>query len=468
VDLGTLGQVVREEQVSVLWLTAGLFHELVDTGLESLAGVRCLLAGGEALSVAHVRRAQAELGCELINGYGPTECTTFSACGSHFEPGALEHTVPIGRPISNTRLYVLDEVLQPVPIGVEGELYIAGAGLARGYLNRAGLTAQRFVANPFGEGERLYRSGDRVRYRADGNLEFLGRRDAQVKIRGYRIELGEIEAALLTHTAVSQAVVVVREDEPGERRLVGYVVSDQGVLEVAELRAFLKQRLPEHLVPSVWVQLDAMPLTANGKIDRAALPAPEGRPEVGAYIAPRTRIEATLASIWGEVLRVERVGIQDNFFELGGDSIQSIKVVARAGQAGVGLTVRQMFDHQTIETLSAVAVTMRVIEAQQSAVEGEFALTPIQHWYLDEDPEQVHHFNQALLLRTGRCLSAALLERALGRVLEHHDGLRLRVWRESGEWRQGNARWEGQVPFEVIDLSECEAGEQRGALRTAR
>ena len=273
----------------MLWLTADLFREVVEGGLSGLESVRCLLAGGDVLSVTHVNRVLEGLGgCQLINGYGPTEGTTFSVCGSQrtsSEPGG---SVPIGRPIANTSVYVLDEELEPVPVGVVGELYIAGAGLARGYLNRAGLTAERFIAHPFAQasagtvGERLYRTGDRVRYRSDGSLEFIGRRDHQVKVRGYRIELGEVESALLSHAGVSQAVVVAREDEPREKRLVGYVVGVRGgeAPQPSVLRAYLKTRLPEYLLPAALVVMESLPLTVNGKVDRRALPAPQERPEV--------------------------------------------------------------------------------------------------------------------------------------------------------------------------------------------
>jgi acyl carrier protein len=251
-------------------------------------------------------------------------------------------------------LYVLDELLEPVPIGVIGELYIGGAGLARGYLRRPGLTAQRFIASPFGSGDRLYCTGDRVLYRSDGNLEFIGRRDTQIKIRGYRIELGEIEAALRSHAAVSQAVVVAREEEIGQRRLVGYVVSATGEdVEVASLREHLKKSLPEYMVPAVLVQLEQIPLTANGKIDRQALPAPEGRPEIARYVAPRTAVEATLAQIWREVLRLDQVGVEDNFFELGGHSLLAMRVLIQVRELLTSrMGLRDLFEFPKIEDLA--------------------------------------------------------------------------------------------------------------------
>ena len=250
--------------------------------------------------------------------------------------------------------------MEPVPIGVSGELYIGGLGLARGYLKRAGLTAQRFIANPFGEAERLYRSGDLVRYRADGNLEFIGRRDDQVKVRGYRIELGEVESALLGHAGVSQAVVVARQEETGEKRLVGYVVGEAS-LDVVQMREHLKSKLPIYMVPGALVQLERMPLSANGKIDRKALPAPEGRPEVAQYVEPRSEVEQALAAIWREVLRLDRVGIHDDFFELGGHSLLATRVVARVRESfAVEVELRALFESRTISVLSLSIFGYRV------------------------------------------------------------------------------------------------------------
>ena len=271
VDLARLRSVIAQQQISVLWLTAALFHQVVDEDVEALAGVRQLLAGGDVLSAAHVRRVLEALpGCTPINGYGPTEGTTFSACYAVPDVAAIADTVPIGRPITNTQVYVLDGGLEPVPIGVVGELYVAGAGLGRGYVGRCGLTAERFVANPFGlAGSRMYRTGDLARWRHDGVLEFVGRADHQVKLRGFRIEPGEIEAVLLRHPAVAQAVVLAREDGPGQKRLVAYVVAGADrAIDVAALRGQLGASLPDYMVPSGFVVLASLPLTANGKLDR--------------------------------------------------------------------------------------------------------------------------------------------------------------------------------------------------------
>src|SRR4029077_13991770 len=316
-----------------MWLTASLYNAVMDESPESLVGLRQLLIGGEALSRVHVERGLEGLGqIAIINGYGPTEGTTFTCC-EHIEGKQIEGriSIPIGVPIANTTVYVLDERMEPVAVGVVGEWYIGGAGLARGYLNRPGLTGEKFVPNPFGgkRGGRLYRTGDRTGWLAEGEMEFVGRRDGQVKVRGYRIELGEIEAALLGMEEIGEAVVVVREEEAGDKRLGGDVVGREGKeAEEKEIRRALKLKLPEYMVPGQWVMLERMPLSANGKIDRGALPAAEGtRGE--SYEAPQTPVQDVLAGIWGQVLEVERVGIDENFFELGGHSLVATLVMIR-------------------------------------------------------------------------------------------------------------------------------------------
>ena len=353
-DIPNLKRIIAKSGVSVLWLTAALFHRVVDEDLPAIAGVRQLLAGGDVLSVPHVRKlVAAQNGGRLINGYGPTEGTTFSACFPVSGQSDFYDAVPIGRPISNTQVYVLDGGLEPVPAGVSGELYIAGSGLARGYVGRAGLTAERFVADPFGAaGSRMYRTGDLARWRGDGVLEFLGRADAQVKVRGFRIEPGEIEAALVGHGSVAQAAVIAREDGPGGKRLVGYVVAaGDAVPDAAVLRAHLGQSLPEHMVPSAFVVLDRLPLTPNGKLDRRALPAPE-QPVGAVRRAPRTPQEEILCGLFAEVLGLERVGIDDNFFALGGHSLLATRLISRIRSTlDVELAIRSLFEAPTVEAL---------------------------------------------------------------------------------------------------------------------
>ncbi len=381
---------------------------------------------------------------QWVNTYGPTEATVIV---TSFEPSrewieaSPKRDIPIGRPLPNTQLYVLDSRLQPVPVGVPGELFIGGVPLARGYLNRPELTAERFIPNPFDStpGERLYRTGDRVRYLRDGQIEFLGRIDEQVKVRGFRIEPGEVETALLHHPAVRGAAVVAREGETGGQRLIAYIESSpRASPSPSDLRMFLKDRLPAYMVPAAFVMIDKIPRMSNRKVNRRALPAPESaRPEIStAFVESRSPVEQTLAEIWQALLGLERVGVHDNFFELGGDSILSVQVVARANQAGLRLTARHVFQYQTIAELAAVVGTGRVIQAEQGPVVGEVLLTPIQRWFFDQDFPEAHHFNQAFLLEVPEGLDAGTLREAVHQLLIHHDALRMRFERTDAGWRQ--------------------------------
>ncbi|HYO72540.1 MAG TPA: condensation domain-containing protein, partial [Archangium sp.] len=368
------------------------------------------------------------------------------------------------------QVYLLDAHLRPVPVGVPGELYIGGDGLARGYLSRPDLTAERFLPNPFSStpGERLYRTGDLARWRPDGVLKFLGRLDNQVKVRGYRIELAEVEAALLSLPEVREAVALVREDVPGDKRLVAYVVPPPGnpLPDVDSLRASLAQRLPEFMQPSAFVALESLPLTSNAKVDRKALPAPKSSQlqSATAYVAPRDEMEQRLADIWTQVLNVERAGIHDNFFALGGDSILSLQVIARARRAGIALSARQFFQHQTIAELARIAGHTSGSLDEQGPVTGEVHLTPIQHAFLQHDVSHAHHFNVGLLLETRQPLNVALMEKALGHVVIHHDALRARFTRVEGRWQQHFAGTEAAPTLLQVDLSGLPAAAQPAAL----
>ncbi|HEX4966051.1 MAG TPA: amino acid adenylation domain-containing protein [Thermoanaerobaculia bacterium] len=355
--LERLGEMLRDHGVTTLWLTAGLFHLMVDERLDDLRGVRQLLAGGDALSVAHVERVLRELpGCRMINGYGPTESTTFTCCHGMSPGDPVGFSVPLGRPVNATRVYVLDAELAPVPLGVAGELCIGGDGLARGYLHRPGLTAERFVPDPWQDepGTRLYRSGDRCRHLPDGRLEFLGRLDQQVKIRGFRIEPGEIEAALHRIPGICEAVVLAQAGPGGDVRLVAWVVPAKWPFDLAALRAALREKLPEYLVPSVFVTLSELPLTSHGKIDRAALPAPDREGESREAVPPGTAVEEKLAGIWQEVLGIARVGARDDFFELGGHSLMATRVASRVHkELGYELPLRVFYERPSLRELAA-------------------------------------------------------------------------------------------------------------------
>jgi amino acid adenylation domain-containing protein/non-ribosomal peptide synthase protein (TIGR01720 family) len=431
-------------------------------------GLGTLNLGGEALPVALVDALGAAGTVRTIrNLYGPTEATVYSTV-SVCVPGAGKPT--IGRPVPNTRGHVLDAAGAPVPPGVPGELYIAGAQVGRGYLGRPALTAERYLPDPFSPvpGARMYRTGDRVRWLANGELEYFGRLDQQVKVRGHRIEPGEVEAVLRAHPAVREAAVAVHGDG-AERKLVGYLVPAGPEPTAEEMRAWLGERLPEYMVPAVFVALESLPLSQSGKLDRRALPAPDaGRLQAAAgYAPPRTEAEAALAAIWAEVLGVERVGVHDNFFVLGGDSIVSIQIVARANQAGLRMQPRHVFSHQTVAELASIAGRAEAAVAEQEAVTGPVPLTPVQRWFLAQPQPEPEHFNLTLLFRAAGRIDADALERACAAVLAHHDALRLRFTRGADGWEQAGAAPDDGPALDRVDLSAVPA-EGREAAFTAR
>ncbi|MEK7787151.1 MAG: AMP-binding protein, partial [Chloroflexota bacterium] len=426
--------------------------------------LRTLLTGGDKLHLP----PPPGLPFALINNYGPTEYTVVTTSGLVPPNASVDKAPSIGRPVANTQLYLLDPHLQPVPVGVPGELHVGGAGLARGYLNRPELTAEKFIEVNSEHAERsvnsvhrslftasrttrLYKTGDLCRYRPDGNVEFLGRLDHQVKIRGFRVELGEIENVLRGHAAVQDVAAWVWE-EAGSKRLVAYVVPAAEV-SAAELRAFLQGKLPDHMIPTAFVMLEALPLTANGKVDRKALPAPDWTPAERNYIAPRTPKEETLAAIWSQLLSLKQVGTGDNFFELGGDSILSIQVIARANQAGLCLTPRQLFEHPTIAGLAAVAGTTQIIHAEQGLVTGEVPLTPIQRWFFEQEFAGPYHWNQSVLLEVRQPLDRVKLEAAVRQLLAHHDSLRSRFEHVEAGWQQNIVAPGEETPLDWFDLT---------------
>ncbi|MFF8592594.1 amino acid adenylation domain-containing protein [Streptomyces sp. NPDC015220] len=391
-----------------------------------------VITAGEACPPALVERWASA--ATLLNAYGPTETTVCATVSAPLTPGGRP---PIGRPLAGTVVHVLDDDLRPVPVGVSGELYVGGAGLAHGYLGRPGLTAQRFVTDPHGTpGARMYRTGDLVRRRADGDLDYVGRADDQVKLRGFRIEPGEVEAALLTHPEADRAAVLVREDRPGDRRLVAYVVPAAGRTPVpATLRAHVAERLPDHMVPAAVVLLADLPLTANGKVDRRALPAPDYADATRGR-APGTERERVLCAVFQEVLGLEQVGADAGFFDLGGDSISSIRLVGLARAAGLLFTAQDVFVHRTPAALAAVArpVGERTVRGTDDGV-GSFAPTPIAHW-LRGLGGPYDGFHQAVVVRTPRGATRATLAAALQELVDHHDALRMRL--SAGE---GDGAW---------------------------
>ncbi|MFY0568156.1 non-ribosomal peptide synthase/polyketide synthase [Archangium lansingense] len=468
-----LGAALLTHGITTLWLTAALFDQMASTQLGALSRVRQVLAGGDVLSPERVK-ARLTQGGLLINGYGPTESTTFATTHALTSVEQVGHSVSIGRPISNTQVYVLDERQQPVPPGIPGELYIGGDGLGWGYLNRPELTAEKFVPNPLAlvPGERLYRTGDKVRWLANGTLEFLGRLDSQVKLRGFRIELGEIESVLDKHPGVRQSVVVAREDRPGDKRLVAYVVaSTEQVPATSELRSFLKERLPEYMVPSAFVALEQMPITANGKVDRKALPVPEATVSEAAYVAPRTPTEEQLAAIWAEVLSVPRVGAEDHFFELGGHSLLATQVVSRLRSAfQVELSLRALFEAPTLSALAAKLDEVRASQGQ-SALQapalrpalstGDIPLSFAQQrlWFLDQLEPGSSVYNIPYALRLSGQLDTGALQRAFQELVHRHESLRTTFASRDGQPIQLIAP-SLPIPLDVLDLSNEPATER--------
>ncbi|HEX8430582.1 MAG TPA: amino acid adenylation domain-containing protein, partial [Longimicrobium sp.] len=425
------------------------------------AGVRTVNLAGEPLRVELVDALYARPGIERVYDlYGPSEDTTYST----FTLRTAGGPATIGKPISNTRAYVVDSSLQPVPVGVVGELYLAGAGLARGYLGRAALTAERFVPDPFsGEpGGRLYRTGDRVRWRTDGTLQYLGRSDHQVKVRGFRIEPGEIEARLMAHPEVREAVVVVREDAPGEKRLVAYFAGEE-MLEAQTLRAHLAEKLPEHMVPAAYVRVDRLPLTPNGKLDRKALPAPDGDAfATRDYEAPVGDTETALAEVWAGVLGVDRVGRWDNFFDLGGHSLMAVQIVSRVRQTlGVEVKMAALFERPVLADFA------RGLE--QAARTEEVAITPADRsgpldasfaqqrlWFMDRLEGGSAFYNMPSVHRLGGELDLAALERALVEVVRRHESLRTVFGEANGSPVQVITPWQG-FALPVDDLTQLDA-----------
>ena len=470
VTLEELTQILRDYQVTTLWLAAGLFHQMVDYYLDQLLAVRQVLAGGDILSVSHVH-AFLERSHEtvLINGYGPTENTTFTCCYPMTDPQKVDGSVPIGYPIANTQVYLLDEDLRPVPIGAEGELYAGGDGLARGYLNQAQLTAERFVPHPYSDvpGERIYKTGDRARQLLDGTILFLGRVDEQVKIRGYRIELGEIEAALGQSSDVQDAVVLAREDTPGDKRLVAYMLRAAHTAAQSDtIRTWVRQRLPEYMVPSVFVWLEQFPLSPNGKVDRRAFPAPEYPYSEGEeFAAPRTPLEKLLVGIWSDVLGYEPVGRDDDFFENGGHSLAATRLLTRIYKAiQIELPLFALFEAPTVAGVCEQIERMRQEEQEllstiPALVRHEYGVcVPLSFsqqrlWFITQLEPENPSYNVPMSFRLQGTVNVQSLDHGLNAVVGRHEILRTSFVVREDEPVQLIAS-EGRIPLRVLDLTD--------------
>jgi len=467
-DPAYLSQLIVEKGVTILQLVPSLLRMLLEEKpLASCQSLRRVFCGGEVLTRDLQQRFYEQLkNTQLYNLYGPTEATidtTYCLCSN--QPPVFDS---IGKPISNVQVYLLDPRLQPVPMGVIGEIYIGGAGIARGYINRPDLTSQSFIPNPFNHvnSSRLYKTGDLARYLPDGSLQFIGRIDHQVKLRGFRIELAEIETQLSQYPGVKQVVVKVREDNPNQQRLVVYLVLENEVIPTfRELRHFLRAKLPEYMIPASFVFLEAFPLTPNGKIDHQALPIPENsRLDLSeTLVAPRTPTEEILVQIWSKVLLVDEIGVYDNFFELGSDSILSLQVIAKANQAGLQLTLKQIFEYQNIADLAAVVQNVDVSSAPQNLVTGDLPLTPIQHRFFAQKLADSHHWNQSVIVKVDDA-NVDFIKQAIGYLLVHHDLLRARFVEHQSGWECSIDAVESVIPFSVIDLADLSPGEQKTTI----
>ncbi|HEV3050635.1 MAG TPA: amino acid adenylation domain-containing protein, partial [Longimicrobium sp.] len=480
-DAPRLARLLEVERIERLFLPFVALQHLAEASVElgvAPDSLREVITAGEQLRVTEpIRRWFARMpGCVLVNQYGPSETHVVSARLLEGEPAGWPLLPSIGAPVANTRLYVLNQHLEPAPIGVPGELLLGGDAVARGYLERPSLTAERFVPDPFSTegGARLYRTGDRARWLAGGEVEYLGRTDEQVKVRGFRIEPGEVEAVLSDHAEVRQAVVVVREDAPGDRRLVAYVVAaDSAAVSAAELRAHLKGRLPEYMVPSAVVMLEALPLTPSGKVARRALPAPEYAAAEEAYVAPRTPTEEVLAGIWAEVLRLERVGVEESFFELGGHSLLATRVVSRIREVfGVEMPLRALFEAPTVAELAVRVEEMRRAELpvlppvvpveRRGTLPLSFAQERL--WFIDRLEPGSTTYNIPAALRLAGALNEPALERAVGEIVRRHEALRTVFAEVDGSPVQMIAPFGGfTLPME--DLAGLSEADREAAVR---
>ncbi len=445
-DTVQLSALIEQNDISFLTLPSFVAKQLDVT---VLSGIRTLICAGDVIDVDLFNSNK-----NVWNCYGPTECSIWTNYYKNKNDLSIG-SIPIGRPISNTRIYILDDTENLLPIGVVGEICIAGAGLARGYLNRPDLTAKKFISNPFEEGKRMYKTGDLGRWLPNGNIEFIGRKDDQVKIRGYRIEPGEIEAALIQHMSIQEVVVLAKENESGDKQLVAYLTSDQA-LNTNELRTHLKNSLPDYMVPAYYVQLEDFPLTPNGKLDKKALPSPEGLSLNSgiAYVAPSTKIEQQLVRVWSEVLKVEaeKIGIHEDFFALGGDSIKSIQISSKMKAKGYRLEVKDILGHSILLD-QTLCVATDLLEIPQEIVKGEVPLGAIQHSFLYDDNMDKHHFHQSIGLRSPSSLEPEQLNKVFNKLIEHHDALRMVYNKQKDVWIQYNQPATNKFKVEVHDLS---------------
>jgi amino acid adenylation domain-containing protein len=433
-----LTQFIKSRNITVFFLTTALFNALVEMDVDCLSHTRKVLFGGERVSVQHSRKAFEHLGPErILHVYGPTETTVYASYYAIDSMGISDPpTPPIGKPIANTLIYILDQACQPVPIGVSGEIYIGGDGVARGYLNRVELTAEKFITDPFRDNGYLFQTGDLARWLPCGNIEFQGRRDFQVKIRGFRIEPGEIETQLMNHQAIEKVSVLTFEKNDNERYLCAFFVATEPV-DTAQLKTALATSLPDYMIPTYFIQLPHLPLNQNGKIDRSQLPVPHLQDHSTQYEAPTSEIEEILVQVWQEVLGIEKIGVLDNFFDIGGDSIKTIHISAKLQKFNLMVKINDFFLYPTIRELSPhVKPIERVIE--QGVVTGNVPLTPIQNQFFQKEFAHKHRYVSAKVRVYEEHLDVQMVANLFNKLIQHHDALRMVYEYQDGRWVQFN------------------------------
>lgn len=454
-DVMYLSQLIQKENVTVFFTPTALFNVIVDTNLGCLENIRKVVMGGERASVNHVRKALEEIGeNKIINGYGPTESTVFATTYLVNELKKGIKSIPIGKPICDTKVYITNNSMQLQPIGVVGELCVAGDGVSRGYLGQKELTQQKFINNPFEDSGKLYKTGDLARWLPDGNIEYIGRNDNQVKIRGHRIETSEIEIVLGSHSGVKRAIVTEHVDGNGNKALCAYYILKE-VVPTAKLKEYLAELLPSYMVPAFFVEIDKVPLTINGKVNYRALPKPDKETvSEREYISPNTDLEKRLARIWEEVLGVKPVGLADSFFELGGDSIKAIQMAARLQKYDLEVEIKHLFQYPTIQELvNHIKFVTRKIN--QEPIIGESIITPIQQWFFEQEFTEQHYFNQSVTLFNKTGFDADLVYKVMKKLIEHHDALRM-VFKTKGTiLRQYNRGLDSDCfEFKLIEITK--------------
>ena len=454
-----LCEFIVENRINITFITTALFNKIIDTNPSVIACFDKIYFGGQDASLKHIKTAlrYRKNDDSIVHVYGPTENTTFSTYYVVHQIQDNWISIPIGKPISNSQAYILDDTLNPVPVGIVGELYVGGDGIARSYLNRKNLTKEKFIDSPFIKGKKIYKTGDMAKWLPDGHIDFLGRIDEQVKIRGFRIESGEIENILLKHTSICQAFVVHRENNNGNKELIAYLTGNEK-LNISTIRNFLNHELPDYMIPSYFIQIKSLPLNINGKVDKTALPDPDtfGMDIGTEYEPPKNELESQLVHSWEQVLNRKPIGINDNFFALGGDSIKAIQIISHLKQKKLKLEIRNLFLYPTIVEVAGYISTDFKISDSQKMITGAVPLTAIQSWFFENHTIDRHHFNQSVLLYSSQRLQADALKAVFEKIQEHHDALRMKYIINQNDILQENCDLEYPLDFKIIDLLSSE------------